>query len=114
MRMTHAKLGLAAVAAALLATAATAKSDPPAFVPDAPGQKVAGWTKAPEAKPDTIRFAVIGESLTGNRFRRVFLCVPPPPDDDVSPRAQAARAWLDRVELTMSVGAQPTNLWRSW
>ena len=61
MRMTHAKLGLAAVAAALLATAATAKSDPPAFVPDAPGQKVAGWTKTPEAKPDTIRFAVIGD-----------------------------------------------------
>ena len=61
MKSTGAKLGLAAVAAALLATAATAKTDKPVFVPDAPGQKAVGWTQAPEARPDTIRFAVIGD-----------------------------------------------------
>ena len=61
MKSTGAKLGLAAVAAAFLATAATAKTDKPVFVPDAPGQKAVGWTQAPEVRPDTIRFAVIGD-----------------------------------------------------
>ena len=61
MKSTGAKLGLAAVAVALLATAATAKTDKPDIVPDAPGQKAVGWTQAPEARPDTIRFAVIGD-----------------------------------------------------
>lgn len=52
---------LAILAATLLTTAATAGGTHPAFVPDAKDTAAAGWTKAPEAKPETIRFAVIGD-----------------------------------------------------
>lgn len=55
------KFGAAMLAAALLASAAGAKAQPPAFVPDAPSQKTNGWTAAPEARADTIRFAVVGD-----------------------------------------------------
>ncbi|WP_222558694.1 metallophosphoesterase [Caenibius sp. WL] len=61
MKAKSLKFGAAILSAALLATAAGAQTEQPAFVPDAPGQKANGWTKAPEARPDTIRFVVVGD-----------------------------------------------------
>ena len=61
MKAKSLKFGAAILSAALLATAAGAQTEQPAFVPDAPGQKANGRTKAPEARPDTIRFVVVGD-----------------------------------------------------
>lgn len=48
-------------AAALMASTAIAKSEQPLFAPDAGPDKAHGWTMAPQNRPDTIRFAILGD-----------------------------------------------------
>lgn len=62
MIRTCVKSGAMAATALLLASAAIGQKAPqPAFVPDRSGQEAVGWSKAPEARNDTIRFAVLGD-----------------------------------------------------
>lgn len=84
------------------------------LVVGADADHVAALRAARVGGTDDVRFAVVGQSLIGYRFRRAFLCSPPPPDDDVSPRAQAMRAWLDRLQLTLPPDVLPVTLWRAW
>lgn len=51
----------ALIAAALMTSAVSAKSEKPVFVSDAGADKAHGWTSAPQSRPDTIRFAVMGD-----------------------------------------------------
>ena len=61
MKANMLTFGAALVSAALMASAVNAKSEKPVFVPDAKDAKAHGWTKAPDARADTIRFAVVGD-----------------------------------------------------
>ena len=61
MRLQILTFGGALASALLMASAVSAKTEQPAFVPDAKEAKAHGWTKAPAARPDTIRFAVVGD-----------------------------------------------------
>ena len=45
----------------LMGSSTYARSEEAVFQPDAKGAKAHGWTEAPQDRPDTIRFAVVGD-----------------------------------------------------